>query len=68
MVGFQIQSLFSRHRKKTGDYHTNMNWENFSKWFQEKLLKNIPKNPIILMNNAPYHNDWLKDDKKGSDS
>ena len=30
--------------KKTGDYHANMNWENFSRWFQEKLLKNIPKN------------------------
>jgi len=33
--------------KKTGDYHTNMNWGNFSRWFQEKLLKNIPKNSII---------------------
>ena len=42
--------------KKTGDYHTNMNWENFSKWFQEKLLENIPKNSIIIMDNAPYHN------------
>ncbi len=42
--------------KKTGDYHTNMNWDNFSKWFQEKLLKNIPKNSIIIMDNAAYHN------------
>jgi len=42
--------------KKTGDYHTNMNWDNFSKWFQEKLLKNIPKNSLIIMDNAPYHN------------
>ncbi len=42
--------------KKTGDYHTNMNWSNFSKWFQEKLLKNIPPNSLIIMDNAPYHN------------
>jgi transposase len=42
--------------KKTGDYHANMNWENFSEWFQEKLLKNIPDNSLIIMDNAPYHN------------
>ena len=42
--------------KKTGDYHTNMNWDNFSKWFQEKLLKNIPENSLIIMDNASYHN------------
>ena len=42
--------------KKTGDYHTNMNWDNFSKWFKEKLLKNIPENSLIVMDNAPYHN------------
>lgn len=42
--------------KKTGDYHTSMNWNNFSKWFQEKLLKNIPENSLIIMDNATYHN------------
>ena len=42
--------------KKTGDYHMNMNWNNFSKWFQEKLLKNIPENSLIIMDNAAYHN------------
>ena len=42
--------------KKTGDYHTNMNWDNFSKWFKETLLKNIPKNSLIIMDNAAYHN------------
>lgn len=33
-----------------------MNWDNFSEWFQEKLLKNIPKNSLIIMDNAAYHN------------
>ncbi len=42
--------------KKTGDYHANMNWNNFSEWFQEKLLKNIPENSLIIMDNAAYHN------------
>lgn len=42
--------------KKTGDYHSNINWDNFSEWFQEKLLKNIPENSLIIMDNAPYHN------------
>ena len=42
--------------KKTGDYHANMNWDNFSGWFQEKLLKNIPENSLIIMDNAAYHN------------
>ena len=42
--------------RKTGDYHDNMNWDNFSEWFQEKLLKNIPKESLIIMDNASYHN------------
>ena len=42
--------------KKTGDYHANMNWDNFSAWFQEKLLKNILANSLIIMDNAAYHN------------
>ena len=25
--------------KKTGDYHTNMNWDNFSKWFARKPIE-----------------------------
>ena len=43
-------------KKKTGDYHGQMNWGNFSKWFTEQLLPNIPKNSIIIMDNASYHN------------
>lgn len=47
--------------KKTGDYHANMNWDNFSEWFQEKLLKNIPENSLIIMDNAAYHNVLAED-------
>jgi len=45
----------------TGDYHGQMNYENFSKWFAEQLLPNIPGNSIIIMDNAKYHN-ILSDD------
>ena len=33
-----------------------MDWGNFSKWFTTQLLPNIPKNSIIIMDNASYHN------------
>jgi len=42
--------------RKTGDYHGQMNLELFQKWFVEKLLPNIPKKSIIIMDNATYHN------------
>ena len=41
---------------KTGDYHGQMNWELFKKWFTERLFSNIPANSLIVMDNAPYHN------------
>ena len=43
-------------KKRTGDYHGQMNWENFSRWFTEQLLSNIPKNSLIILDNACYHN------------
>jgi transposase len=42
--------------RKTGDYHGQMNWEIFKKWFTEKLLPNIPGASLIIMDNASYHN------------
>ena len=42
--------------KKTGDYHGQMNWGIFRKWFTEMLMPNIPKNSLIIMDNASYHN------------
>lgn len=42
--------------RKTGDYHGQVNYELFAKWFQERLLPNIPRNSLIIMDNAAYHN------------
>lgn len=40
----------------TGDYHSNMNFENYVKWLTEKLLPNLPEKAVIVMDNASYHN------------
>jgi len=48
--------LVFKSTKKTGDYHGQMNWDLFKKWFVEMLLENIPANSLIIMDNAPYHN------------
>lgn len=47
--------LVFKSTKKTGDYHGQMNWELFEKWFKDMLLSNIPENSLIIMDNAPYH-------------
>lgn len=41
---------------KSGDYHDDMNFENFSKWLKEKYLPNLPPNSVIVLDNASYHN------------
>jgi transposase len=48
--------LVFKSTRKTGDYHGQMNWDLFKKWFTEMLLPNIPENSLIIMDNAPYHN------------
>ena len=47
--------LVFKAKQKTGDYHDEMNFENFSKWAEERLIPNLPPNGIIIMDNAPYH-------------
>ena len=46
-------------KKRTGDYHGQMNWDNFSKWFRFQLLPNIPSESIIILDNARYHNVFI---------
>lgn len=48
--------LVFKSTRKTGDYHGQMNWDLFKKWFEEMLLPNIPKDALIIMDNASYHN------------
>lgn len=53
--GFVPNCLHIFRSKKTGDYHEEMNSVTFQKWFEEKLLHNLPDNSVIVMDNAPYH-------------
>jgi hypothetical protein len=39
-----------------GDYHHNMNQENYEKWVKEKLVPNLPAKSIVMTDNAPHHN------------
>lgn len=40
----------------TGEYHHEMNDENFKKWLtKKKPLSNLPEKSVIIMDNASYH-------------
>lgn len=47
-------------KRRTGDYHGQMNFENFRKWFVECLLPRLPDRSLIIMDNAPYHNVYVE--------
>lgn len=53
--------LIFKSKSKTGDYYSDMNFVNFSKWTREKLLPNLPRS-VIVMDNAAYHS--VQDEKK----
>lgn len=48
--------LVFKSTRKTGDYHGQMDSDLFKKWFVEMLIPGIPKNSLIIMDNASYHN------------
>ena len=54
--GFIPNSLTMwRSSVSTGDYHNQMNWENYKKWLEEKLIPNLLSNSVLVMDNASYH-------------
>jgi transposase len=59
--GVKGAELVFEAKKRSGDYHGQMNWENFSTWFSEQLLPNIPSQSLIILDNARYHNVLLED-------
>lgn len=42
------------------DYHQDTDAPLFEDWFEHRLLKNIPKNSVIVMDNASYHSRQVK--------
>lgn len=47
--------VFKAH-SATGDYHSEMNAQNFTKWLLEKLIPNLPPKSVLILDNAAYHN------------
>lgn len=54
--------------RRTGDYHGDMNTENFTKWMATQLLPNIPVDSLIILDNAPYHNTLTEETFPQADS
>jgi transposase len=40
-------------KQRTGDYHGQMNWDNFSRWLMTQLVPHIPAQSLIILDNAP---------------
>ena len=53
--------LLFQAKKRTGDYHGQMNWCNFSRWFETQLMPNIPEGAVVVLDNAKYHNVLVED-------
>lgn len=47
--------LIFRAGTATGDYHGQMNSDNFEKWLIEKVIPKLQTPHVVVMDNAPYH-------------
>lgn len=47
--------LIFKSKSMSGDYHDDMNHNNFMHWLSNKLIPNLPPNGIVVMDNASYH-------------
>lgn len=57
VAGFVPNALLTfKAGSKSGDYHDNMNYENYEKWLKNQLIPNIPPNSVVVVDNASYHN------------
>ncbi|XP_053372912.1 uncharacterized protein LOC128546425 [Mercenaria mercenaria] len=48
--------LVFKSKSRSGDYHDEMNSENFQKGLTKQLIPNLPANSVVVIDNAPYHN------------
>ena len=42
-------------KSNSQDYHDEMNGKHFEEWIETKVLPNLPKGSVIVMDNASYH-------------
>lgn len=46
--------------QKSENYHKSMNFTNYNKWLEEKLVPNLPfKTVLVIIDNASYHNELI---------
>lgn len=55
----QGAQLVFQAKRRTGDYHGQMDFANFRRWFCRSFLPHIPAASLIVMDNAPYHNVYV---------
>jgi hypothetical protein len=48
--------LIFKSNQKTGDYHKEMNSDNYMQWIKEKVLPNLPQNCVFVVDKASYYN------------
>ena len=41
---------------KQGNYHSDMNSENYGKWIMEKRIPNLEDQSVLMTDNPPCHN------------
>jgi hypothetical protein len=46
-------------KRRTGDYHGQMNFDNFRRWCIDRFLPPIPEDSLMVMDNAPYHHVYV---------
>jgi hypothetical protein len=39
----------------SGDYHGQMNYDNFSQWITHQIIPNLSPNSVVVLDNVPYH-------------
>lgn len=49
-------ALIYKASSSTGDYHNEMNFDNFMKWLEQKLIPNLPEKSVLILDNVAYHN------------
>jgi hypothetical protein len=54
--GFVPNALLTfKSGNKTGDYHDDMNHRNYMKWLDEKLIRKLEPNSVLIIDNASHH-------------
>lgn len=51
-------------KQKSGDYHESMNYDNFRKWVEEKLVAKLTLITVVVMDNAAFQ--CIEEDRKPS--